>query len=68
MATVKEWQDESDKLTDEEAQNVYNALETLESWDFFKKEFGWTLMFSLKTTLRYKKQGDRYIDRLEDKS
>jgi len=51
--THKDWEDEIKEHADtvELAARV-SALETLRSWPTFKKEFGWTGIFSLSYMLQ----------------
>lgn len=54
MANMKQWDTEIDKLSDNDARQIYDALTTLKTWKFFDNEFRplhlWTiqLLISLK--------------------
>jgi hypothetical protein len=48
MADAKLWIEEIKGLGLDQRGELFNALETLESWEFFKKEYGWTRIFDIK--------------------
>jgi len=50
---MSEWDEAAAQLTQDQQTEIIQALETLKGWEPFKKEFSWTCMFVLQTTLEY---------------
>ena len=55
--SISEWEQEVNKLTTEGREKLIKAIDTLEGWDAFAKEFGWTGLFVVRSVLKYAKEG-----------
>lgn len=57
--TLKEWDNKTKELTEDNAQKVADAIRTLEHCEAIKEQFGWTGLFALQYT--YQSRADGYL-------
>ena len=48
---IIEWEKEASRMTNEDLERIIKAIETLNEWEAFKREYGWTGTEQLKAIL-----------------
>ena len=63
--SIPEWEKAISELTPEDRVRYLKALETLETWPLFNKEFGWTNIFIIGALIKIRCDRFNELDGLE---